>query len=334
MRRGPTWPEPTNGGHARRTVFEDGCTVRYAHASLRAARLRAAELWYESRPMADAALGAKLPSSNPHDVSDGAAAGGYGLRIEPLAEVPAYRRRSAAEEARTIAAGGNLATLASLTADGDPWASVVTYGLFDDGSPVLCLSRLALHGRNLIADQRASLAIAAPVPAGEDPSDHGRVTFAGRVEEPVGDELEAARAAYNAAVPSGASFGDWGDFTYWILRSDAIRWVGGFGRMASTDLATYAEAEPDPVAPHAAHAVAHLNDDHAGALLDMARALAGHTDATAATCLRADRYGLDLAIETPRGKAVARVGFAEPATAPDGLRPATVELARRARGER
>ena len=29
MRRGQTWPEPTSGGHARRTVFEDGCTVHF-----------------------------------------------------------------------------------------------------------------------------------------------------------------------------------------------------------------------------------------------------------------------------------------------------------------
>ena len=282
--------------------------------------------------MADAALGAKLPSSNPHDVPTGLADSDYPMRLEPLAEATPGRRRSAAEEARTIAASGNLGMLATLTSDGSPWASVVTYGLLDDGTPVICVSRLALHGRNLAADQRASLAISAPIPEGEDdPSDHGRVTFAGRVEEPVGDELEAAREAYHAAVPSAASFTGWGDFTFWVLRSDSIRWVGGFGRMAGTSVAEYQAAEADPVAPHADYAVRHLNEDHADALLDMARAIAGHTDATAATCLRADRYGLDLDVVTPRGRAAARVGFAEPATAPDGLRPATVELARRAR---
>jgi len=118
-----------------------------------------------------------------------------------------------------------------------------------------------------------------------------------------------------------------------LLRVKTIRWVGGFGRMASTTVEEYAAAEPDPVAPHADYAVRHLNEDHADALLDMARAIAGHTDATAASCLRADRYGLDLDVATPRGRALARVGFAEPATAPDGLRPATVELAKRARGQ-
>ncbi len=283
-------------------------------------------------PMAETATGAKLPSKNPHDVPDGSAAADFPMPLPPLADAEAAPRPSAAEEARTILAGTTVGTLASLTGQGDPWASVVTYGLLDDGAPVLCVSRLALHGRNLAADQRASLAVSAPVPDGYDPSDTGRVTLAGAVEEPQGEELDAARAAYEAAVPSAEVFTEFGDFTFWVLRVQQVRWVGGFGRMAGADLESFAAAEPDPVAPQAAFAVSHLNDDHADALLDMARAIAGHTDATAATCLRADRYGLDLDVHTPRGRALARVGFAEPAVAADGLRAATVELARRARG--
>ena len=283
--------------------------------------------------MADAAMGAKLPTKNPHAVIDDATAIDFPMPLEPRVEVEPARRPRPADAPGPIDARASGGTLASLTSAGDPWASVVTYGQLADGLPVLCVSRLALHGRNLADDQRASLAVSAPVPDGEDPSDIGRVTLAGRVEQPVGDELEAARAAYHAAVSSGESFTDWDDFTFWVLRIDQVRWVGGFGRMASTDLERYVAAEPDPVAPQAAFAVRHLNEDHAHNLLDMARTIAGHTDATAATCLRADRYGLDLDVHTPRGRALARVAFAEPATAPDGLRAATVELAKRSRDE-
>jgi heme oxygenase (biliverdin-IX-beta and delta-forming) len=122
------------------------------------------------------------------------------------------------------------------------------------------------------------------------------------------------------------------DFTGYALRVERVRWVGGYGRMGSADGADYHAAEPDPVAPGAAGAIAHLNADHADALLDMARALADHADATGASCLRIDRYGLDLAIATPGGPVEERIAFAEPARAPGGLRAATVELARRARG--
>ncbi|HYJ00119.1 MAG TPA: DUF2470 domain-containing protein [Thermoleophilaceae bacterium] len=282
--------------------------------------------------MADAAMGAKMPTSNPHEVPDGSAAADLPMPLPPLIEVEQPRRPSAAEEARTLVANTTVGTLASLTSAGDPWASIVTYGQLEDGTPVLCVSRLALHGRNLAADRRASLAISATAEDSQDPSDVGRVTLAGEVEQPDGSELDAARAAYSAAVPSGEVFSEFGDFTFWLLRVHQVRWVGGFGRMANADPASYAAAAPDPVAPRAAFAVRHLNEDHSDALLEMACALAGHTDALAATCLRADRYGLDLDVKTPRGRVLARVGFAQPIVATDGLRAATVELARRARG--
>lgn len=231
-------------------------------------------------------------------------------------------------------ANERLGMLASLTIDGDPWASIVTYAVLpDDGALVVCVSKLALHGRNLAADQRASFAVSGPVPEGEDPSDYGRVSLAGRFVEPEGDELEAARNAYHEAIPSAKTFSGFGDFTFWVMRPTKVRWVGGFGRMASARTDDYASAEPDPVARQADYAVRHMNEDHLDALLDMGRVLAGHSDATAARCARADRYGLDLELETPRGPTPARVGFATPVTEPGGLRAAAVELTKRARGE-
>jgi putative heme iron utilization protein len=248
----------------------------------------------------------------------------------PLAPVAAARTRSAAEEARTLVAQGRLAALSTISDDGAPWGSLVLYAALADGTPVLCLSTLAEHGRNLHRDPRASLVIGEAGVAG-DPLDSGRVTLAGHVEAAAGDELEAARAAYRVASPASGLYGEFGDFTYYALRVERVRWVGGYGRMDSTDAAAYHAAAPDPVAGGAAYAVRHLNDDHADALLAMARALGGHPDATAAGCVRADRYGLDLTVSTPRGTAAARVAFAAPVTAPGGLRAATVELARRAR---
>ncbi|WP_028057197.1 HugZ family pyridoxamine 5'-phosphate oxidase [Candidatus Solirubrobacter pratensis] len=250
---------------------------------------------------------------------------------EPLEPVPPARRRTPAEEARTLVAQGRVATLATLSEDGSPWGSLVLYAALDDGTPVVCVSTLAEHGRNLRRDKRASLVIGEAELDG-DPLDSGRVTLAGRVEEPAGGELEAAGSAYGAASPASNLYGGFGDFTYYVLRVERVRWVGGYGRMDSPDAAAYHAAEPDPVAPQAASAVRHLNEDHADALLAMARTLGGFPDATEARCDGADRYGLDLTVGTPRGTGSTRVGFAETVIAPGGLRAATVELARRARG--
>ncbi len=249
----------------------------------------------------------------------------------PQAGTPAAPRLSPAEEARTLVSATNIAALATLTADGDPWASLITYGALDDGAPVLCLSRMAEHGRNLAGDPRASVIITQPDPPA-DMLAAARVTLAGRCERPSDDaERARARAAYLAAVEAGSVFIDFSDFSLWILRVERVRWVGGYGRMDSATSEAYAAAGPDPVMSHAASAVAHLNADHADALLDIAQMLGGYPDATRATCDGIDRYGMDLSLDTARGRAPARVPFPEPLTEGAQLRSATVELTKRAR---
>ncbi|HEX6206676.1 MAG TPA: DUF2470 domain-containing protein [Solirubrobacterales bacterium] len=89
----------------------------------------------------------------------------------------------------------------------------------------------------------------------------------------------------------------------------------------------------DPVSRGAERAIAHLNDDHADALLEMAQALGDAPEATAARCLDADRTGLDLVAETPTGQRQVRVVYEEPIEEPAGLRKATVRLAQKARAE-
>jgi putative heme iron utilization protein len=247
----------------------------------------------------------------------------------PLAPVANARRPSAAEEARTIAASTNTGTLATLTDAGDPWASFVTYGLLG-GSPVLCVSRLAEHGRNLDDDQRASLGIVAPGTE-PDPLANARITLAGMVERPTGDELESTRDAHLAAVAAAKYYIDYSDFSLWVLRVHRVRWVGGYGRMDSASGEEYASAAPDPIAQHANSAIAHLNAEHAGSLRTMAQTLGGYPDTESATCTAVDRYGLDLRVVTPRGVAYTRVGFASLVSTADELRAATIELARTAR---
>jgi len=247
----------------------------------------------------------------------------------PLTAVANSVRPSAAEEARTVAASTHTGTLATLTADGEPWASFVTYGLLD-GAPVLCVSNLAEHGRNLAADSRASISIVAPQ-RDADPLASGRVTLAGAVEEPAGEQRAAARDAHLSAVAAAKYYIDYSDFSLWVLRVRRVRWVGGYGRMDSASGEAYAAAAPDPVSPRSDGAIARLNGDHADALVAMAQALGGYPDTTAATCTGADRYGLDLRVVTPRGVAYTRIGYATPIDSIDELRSATVELTHRAR---
>lgn len=89
----------------------------------------------------------------------------------------------------------------------------------------------------------------------------------------------------------------------------------------------------DPVSAGAERAIEHLNDDHADALLEMAQALGGCPEASAARCVDADCTGLDLLVMTPAGERTVRVDYDEPIEEPQDLRKATVKLAQKARAE-
>lgn len=249
---------------------------------------------------------------------------------QPLVDVPAVRERSAAEEARTLAAASAHAALGTLSEEGEPWASMVAYAMLPDGSPVLCVSTLAEHGRNLRRDPRASLMIAER-DVGGDPLAHGRVTLTGVAELVEGTAEEEARAAYVAKIPAARVYAGFGDFSIWVLRVQRVRWVGGYGRMDSADADSFRAAEPDPLGSNAAAAIDGLLGEDVEALREIAAQLGGHPDLTAVRCTGVDRYGLWLDVETPRGRGPARVGFAEPVASADGLSAALAELTDRAR---
>jgi putative heme iron utilization protein len=247
----------------------------------------------------------------------------------PLVAVPAARERSAAEHARLIVAGAEVATLASLSEDGTPLASLVAFAALADGAPVVMVSTLAEHGRNLARDGRGSMCFALPKTGGDHLA-RGRVTLAGRFSAPDAEVASAAHDAYVSKMPASRSYSQYGDFSTYVLEVERVRWVGGYGTMASADPQSYAKAEVDPVGD-ASGAVKHLNEDHADALLDIARGLTGYTDAESAVCTGADRYGLDLRVSTPRGTAYTRAAFAGMLMEPSELRAASVELVARAR---
>lgn len=256
-----------------------------------------------------------------HDV--GASSGGAGSG-------PAGRRRRPAEEARTLVCSMTVGYLATVGDGGAPWCSLVVFGPTAKGDPVLLVSTMAEHGRNLMQDPRASLAISDPAAPG-DPLDQPRITLAGRVARPERERRQEALDAHVAAIPGATLYAGWDDFTLWVLEVQRVRWVGGFAVMDTISPEDYRAAEPDPTAPVAARALAHLNEDHGDALLAIARELGGARAAVSAACSGIDRYGIDLRCTGGGEPAAVRVLFDEPLGQPEAVRPATVQLARRAR---
>src|SRR4030095_3866393 len=119
------------------------------------------------------------------------------------------------------------------------------------------ISGLAEHTKNLERDPRASLLVAES--GADDPLANGRVTLLGLCTRLEGDGT--ARAAFLTVHPNAAYYADFRDFAFWSLRVDAIRYIGGYGRMSWTGRDEWRAATPDPLAPHAAGAIAHMNAD-------------------------------------------------------------------------
>src|ERR1700716_3816916 len=122
---------------------------------------------------------------------------------------------------------GALATL--VPGSGDPYCSLVNVASHPDGSPILLISRLALHTRNILGDSRVSLML--DERAAGDPLEGARIMLAGRAEEPAGEPADILRRRYLNAHPSAEVFVDFKDFSFFRIRPKGAHLVAGFGRI-------------------------------------------------------------------------------------------------------
>ncbi|MCU0656399.1 MAG: CREG family protein [Polyangiaceae bacterium] len=132
---------------------------------------------------------------------------------------------------------GSLATLA-LDPAGFPFASLVAVADDGQGCPLMVISTLAEHTRHLLADPRASLLLWDEDP-GADPLAAGRVTLVGPCQPVEDREVPQARQRFLEAHPEAKIYVDFADFRPYRLSPEAVRFVGGFGRMSWVDGAAY-----------------------------------------------------------------------------------------------
>ena len=236
---------------------------------------------------------------------------------------------SHAERARTLASQISTGTLCTLALEpaGYPYGSFVTVA-FDDGAPIFLISRLAEHTKNLERDPRASLLVAEGGSA--DPLANGRVTMIGRCTR-VDGEGGSARDAFLATHPNAAYYADFRDFAFWKLHVASVRYIGGYGRMSWVDETEWQTAEPDPLGPSAAATIAHMNADHADAMVLYCKAFSKATEISAAMMTGVDRYGFEMSAKTKEGPRPVRLAFAAPVSTPDEARAALISMLKDAR---
>jgi heme iron utilization protein len=232
-------------------------------------------------------------------------------------------------QARTLIRSLDRATLATIgrrggQADGEPYASLVLVACMPDARPVLLISRLADHTRNIEADPRVSLLFDGTAGLAE-PLTGARVSVQGRA---VKADDPAPRARYLARHPSAAMYAGFGDFSFYVVEPRAAHIVAGFGRIHWFDAAHLLDPAADAAALAAAEPeiVEHMNADHADAVHLYASRLLGRAgDGWKLTGV--DPEGADLR----RAGEIARLPFARRVTDAEGARAELVRLVKQAR---
>jgi heme iron utilization protein len=220
---------------------------------------------------------------------------------------------------------GALATLQ--IGSGNPFCSLVNTSTLPDGSPILLISRLAVHTRNILHDPRVSLLFSEAGTA--DPLASPRISLTGTAAM-IEDELqETAFRRYLAAHPTAEVFASFADFSFYRVAIAQGHLVAGFGRIIDLSAPQLLTDVSDAAELLAAEegAVAHMNADHADAVRLYATKLLGAVDGDW-RMISVDPEGCDLA----HGAQRLRLSFPERVTDATALRKTLVALVAEARG--
>ena len=224
-----------------------------------------------------------------------------------------------------------VATLSTLSRkhSGFPFGSLMPFALDSAGRPIFLISNMAMHTQNLKADPRCSLFVT-QVAADGDSLGATRATLVGNAEPVPEGDLASVRETYLARHENSRYWVDFSDFSFFCLQPIDLYYVGGFGVMGWVEARDYEQAAPDPLAEAASGILAHMNADHAGAMILLAKLHAG-IEANEATMTSIDRLGFTLRLKTNDGVKGARINFPREVATPQDTRAVLVEMVRHAR---
>lgn len=177
--------------------------------------------------------------------------------------------------------GGALGTL-SATLSGHPHVSAVNYVSDGRGHPLLLLSALAEHTRNLLRDPRVSLLVA------EDAADlqgARRLTLLGTAEP----APPSCGPRYLRHLPAAADYFRLGDFSLYAIRPLRLRLISGFGDIRWIEGGSYS-ADPGELEESEDGILALWNREYA----DLLQGLCAGRDAGALEFTGLDCDGVDV----------------------------------------
>ena len=204
---------------------------------------------------------------------------------------------------------------------GYPFGSVVPYCLDRYGQPVILISTIAQHTKNILSDNKVSLIVTEG--DADDLQTVGRVTYIGdarKLDEQDNDTMER----YYEYFPQSRGYHKTHDFDFYTIDIQRVRYIGGFGKIYWVEKDKF--LMPNPFDHEKEQGMLqHMNKDHADAIRHYCDLFDIHlTDKQMPVLAGIDSEGFHVRI----GKRIHRINFKEPVNTGEEVRKALVEMAR------
>ena len=174
---------------------------------------------------------------------------------------------SVALEARRLLRKNRFGMLATLSKkfSGHPFGSITPYILDHDAQPVILISTLAEHTKNIENDGRVSLLVH---DAGANVQAEARITVLGDCARM--QDQEQVKTRYLRYFPNAESYFATHDFFFYCIAPIMVRYIGGFGEIHWIPAKDFTAPE-NQLAAQEEGILVHMNQDHAQNLRDYCR---------------------------------------------------------------
>ncbi|MBL1142703.1 MAG: HugZ family protein [Proteobacteria bacterium] len=227
-----------------------------------------------------------------------------------------------AREARKLLLAGYQGVLSTHSVDvkGYPFGSVVPYCLNKAGMPIILISSIAQHTKNILSDSKVSLVVT-EIEA-DDLQAVGRITYIANAVKMDDDQDSIER--YYQYFPQSRDFHKIHDFDFYLLQPVRIRFIGGFGQIYWLDndefLLTNLFSFDDEKGM-----IDHMNLDHADAIKHYCDSNdIQYSEESCPVMVGIDCEGFNIRI----GARIHRINFVEPVKSALEVRTALVEMAK------
>jgi putative heme iron utilization protein len=209
----------------------------------------------------------------------------------------------------------------SVDVEGYPFGSIVPYCLNEAGLPIILISTIAQHTKNILSDPKVSLTVTEG--EADDLQTVGRVTYIGDAQLLDKDDTDSAERYYNF-FPQSRGYHQTHDFNFYCIKPVRVRFIGGFGQIYWIEKDDFLLSNPFSL-DEEKKMFDHMNADHLEAIRHYCDVFAIPLDASAVPAMVGiDSEGFHLRV----GARIHRINFNESVTTAGEVRKTLVAMAK------